>query len=135
MVQKDTIIYELNNVITTKLDILSKNSPMFNTIIRPYIEEVIAVNIDKLDKLLTPITRSDGMINATHLLDNMTDRLVLSEISKINGIEIGKGTIKIDIPFINKSVILTKDDINDFKKRLEKYGSNKEVNTSLQNNA
>lgn len=135
MVQKDTIIYELTNFVNSKLDVLSKDNPLFNMVIRPYIEEVISVNIDKIDNILTPITRSDGMININGIIDNITDRILVSQLTKINGIEIGNGVIKINIPMMNKSILLTKEDFTDFKNRLEKYENDKRLNTPLQNNA
>lgn len=135
MVQKDTIIYELTNFVNSKLDVLSKDNPLFNMVIRPYIEEVISVNIDKIDNILTPITRSDGMININGIIDNITDRILVSQLTKINGIEIGNGVIKINIPIMNKSILLTKEDFKDFKNRLEKYENDKRLNTPLQNNA
>lgn len=36
------------------------------------------------------------------------------------GIKIGAGNVEIKIPFINKAIVLDKDDINEFKEMLSK---------------
>ena len=50
------------------------------------------------------------------------DRLIVSKANTINGVTIGEGSIKVTIPFMNKTVIFDKDDFNELKTNIEKYG-------------
>ena len=56
------------------------------------------------------------------LLNDMIDRLIVSKANTINGVTIGEGSIKVTIPFMNKTVIFDKDDFNELKTNIEKYG-------------
>lgn len=44
------------------------------------------------------------------------------EYASNNGVTIGEGSVKITIPFMNKTVIFDKDDFNELKTNIEKYG-------------
>lgn len=63
-----------------------------------------------------------GMVDGDGLLNDMIDRLIVSKASTINGVTIGEGSIKVTIPFMNKTVIFDKDDFNELKTNIEKYG-------------
>lgn len=52
----------------------------------------------------------------------MIDKLIVSKANTINGVTIGEGSIKVTIPFMNKTVIFDKDDFNELKTNIEKYG-------------
>ena len=62
------------------------------------------------------------MIDGDGLLTDMIDRLIVSKANTINGVTIGEGSIKVTIPFMNKTVIFDKDDFNELKTNIEKYG-------------
>lgn len=62
------------------------------------------------------------MIDGDGLLNDMIDRLIVSKANTINGVTIGEGSIKVTIPFMNKTVIFDKDDFNKLKTNIEKYG-------------
>jgi hypothetical protein len=63
-----------------------------------------------------------GMVDGDGLLNDMIDRLIVSKANTINGVTIGEGSIKVTIPFMNKTVIFDKDDFNELKTNIEKYG-------------
>lgn len=62
------------------------------------------------------------MIDGDGLLNDMIDKLIVSKANTINGVTIGEGSIKVTIPFMNKTVIFDKDDFNELKTNIEKYG-------------
>lgn len=62
------------------------------------------------------------MVDGNGLLNDMIDRLIVSKANTINGVTIGEGSIKVTIPFMNKTVIFDKDDFNELKTNIEKYG-------------
>ena len=80
------------------------------------------LNVSKLDKALSLITDEKGMVDGDGLLNDMIDRLIVSKANTINGVTIGEGSIKVTIPFMNKTVIFDKDDFNELKTNIEKYG-------------
>lgn len=43
----------------------------------------------------------------------------------INGVTIGEGSVKITIPFMNKTVVFDKDDFNELKTNIENYEKSK----------
>lgn len=62
------------------------------------------------------------MVDGDGLLNDMIDKLIVSKANTINGVTIGEGSIKVTIPFMNKTVIFDKDDFNELKTNIEKYG-------------
>lgn len=121
MVKKDIVISEIINYINSKLDIIYKNNPLANIFIEPYISEAINTNISKLDSFLSMVTREDGMIDIDKILNGIMDKLVTANINNIKGISINNGDIKLDIPFINKSLVLNNKDIEELKIKLNQY--------------
>lgn len=122
MVKKDNALNILGSFVNTKLNTLGDNNPVFNIFVRPYVERVIGNNISKIDNLLSLITDENGMVDIDGIINDMIDRLVVSEVNKINGISIGQGEIKIDIPLINKSIVFTIDDFKELHNNIKKYG-------------
>lgn len=94
----------------------------FDIVAKPYLSKIVDTNVSKLDKALSLITDEKGMVDGDGLLNDMIDRLIVSKANTINGITIGEGSIKVTIPFMNKTVIFDKDDFNELKTNIEKYG-------------
>lgn len=67
----------------------------------------------------------EGMIDGDGLLNDMIDRLIVSKANTINGVTIGEGSIKVTIPFMNKTVVFDKDDFNELKTNIENYEKSK----------
>ena len=122
MVKKDNALNILGSFVNTKLNTLGDNNPVFNIFVRPYVERVIGNNISKVDNLLSLIADENGMVDIDGIINDMIDRLVVSEVNKINGITIGQGEIKIDVPLINKSIVFTTDDFKELHNNIKKYG-------------
>lgn len=121
MVKKDIVISEIVNYINSKLDTIYKNNPLANIFVEPYVSEAINANISKLDSFLSMVTREDGMIDIDKILNGIMDKLVTANINNIKGISINNGDIKLDIPFINKSLVLNNKDIEELKTKLNQY--------------
>lgn len=125
MINKDNLIEEILKFINTKITDISSNNPLFDIVAKPYISKVITNNVSKLDKALSLITDDKGMIDADGLLTDMIDRLIVSKANTINGVIIGEGSVKITIPFMNKTVVFDKDDFNELKTNIENYEKSK----------
>lgn len=89
------------------------------------LNKVVTNNVSKLDKALSLIADDKGMIDADGLLTDMIDRLIVSKANTINGITIGEGSVKITIPFMNKTIVFDKDDFNELKTNIENYEKSK----------
>jgi hypothetical protein len=87
--------------------------------------KIVDTNVSKLDKALSLITDEKGMVDGDGLLNDMIDRLIVSKANTINGVTIGEGSVKITIPFMNKTVVFDKDDFNELKTNIENYEKSK----------
>lgn len=122
MINKDNLIEEILKFINSKIADISSSNPLFDIVVKPYLSKIVDTNVSKLDKALSLITDEKGMVDGNGLLNDMIDRLIVSKANTINGVTIGEGSIKVTIPFMNKTVIFDKDDFNELKTNIEKYG-------------
>lgn len=122
MINKDNLIEEILKFINSKIADISSSNPLFDIVVKPYLSKIVDTNVSKLDKALSLITDEKGMVDGDGLLNDMIDRLIVSKANTINGVTIGEGFIKVTIPFMNKTVIFDKDDFNELKTNIEKYG-------------
>lgn len=125
MINKDNLIEEILKFINSKIADISSSNPLFDIVTKPYLSKIVDTNVSKLDKALSLITDEKGMVDGDGLLNDMIDRLIVSKANTINGVTIGEGSIKVTIPFMNKTVIFDKDNFNELKTNIEKYGKSK----------
>lgn len=125
MIEKDKFINGIINFINDKLANMANNSPMFDIFVRPYLAKMVNVNINKINKALSLITDESGMVDAEGLINDMVDQLVIAKANTINGISIGEGSIKINIPVINKTLIFNQEDFDELKNNIKKYENTK----------
>lgn len=131
MINKDNLIEEILKFINTKIADISSNNPLFDIVAKPYLSKIVDANVSKLDKALSLITDENGMVDGDGLLNDMLDRLIVSKVNTINGVTIGEGSIKLTIPFINKTVVFDKEDFDELKTNIEKYGKLKQTDKPL----
>lgn len=125
MINKDNLIEEILKFVNSKIADISSSNPLFDIVVKPYLSKIIDTNVSKLDKALSLITDEKGMIDGDGLLTDMIDRLIVSKANTINGVTIGEGSVKITIPFMNKTVVFDKDDFNELKTNIENYEKSK----------
>lgn len=121
MIKKDILIEEILKFINGKVKDISSNNALFDIIAKPYITKVVDTNVSKLDKALSLITDENGMVDANGLLNDMIDQLIISKSNTLNGVTIGEGSIKLDIPFLNKTVMFDKVDFEELKTNILKH--------------
>ena len=123
MVSKAKVMDTLVSFIGIKLDEISANMPLLS-LFRPVVVEAINNNLNKLNKLLSFVANEQGMIDAEKIVTEMLDNLIIMPIQHypdiFNGISIGKGTITIKIPFIDKAIEFNSNDIESFKNLLNR---------------
>lgn len=75
-----------------------------------------------LDGLLKAIEDKDGKVDIEGILSESIDNLVVAQVKKypnvFSGVEIGGGTIKINIPSFDKQLVFDYNDIETFKQNI-----------------
>lgn len=121
MIKREIIIDKIVQFANNKLSEMSSSNP-FVLFIRPVVARAINNNIGKLDSVLKLVQDSDGNIDIEGILSEMVDNLAVAQIKKypnvLNGVELGNGSIKVNLPFFDKAIVFDTDDIESFKKSL-----------------
>ena len=121
MVTKETIINEIVNYAGTKINSIANESVLFDILFKPFITEVVNVNIDKLDSILSLVTNEEGLINAEKLINDIVDNLVVAPVKNIKGINVGDGKVEINLPMIGGSVVFDRSDFEELKTNINKH--------------
>ena len=121
MVTKDTIINEIVNYASTKINSIANESVLFDILFKPFITEVVNVNMAKLDSILNLVTNDEGLINAEKLINDIVDNLVVAPVKNIKGIQVGDGKVEINLPMIGGSVIFDRSDFDELKANINKH--------------
>lgn len=121
MIKREVVINKIVEFINSKLSELSTNNPII-LIIRPMIARAVNNNIGKVDSVLKLVQDENGNVDAEGILSETIDNLLVSKIQNfpdvLGGVKIGEGSISVNIPFINKSVVFDTSDIEAFKQTL-----------------
>ena len=121
MVERKVIVDKVSTFVGEKLNEVLDSNP-FSFIIKPYVSHVANNYIGKLDGLLKAIEDKDGKVDIEGILSESIDNLVVAQVKKypnvFSGIEIGNGTIKINIPSFDKQLVFDYNDIESFKQNL-----------------
>lgn len=121
MVTRENIMLEITNFVTNKVNALSDKSIMFDILVKPFISEIVDVNLVKLDGLLKLVTDDKGLINTDRLLNSILDNLIVAPVKNIRGIYVGDGKVQIDIPLMNGSIIFDRSDFEELKSNIDKH--------------
>lgn len=122
MVTKEQLIDNLRRYIDTQINVMSKTTPVIN-FMRPLLTRAMDNNVHKVSRLLDMVTNSEGTIDVDNILTEMISSVVNTEpfilnTSFIGDVEMGGGSIKINLPFVNKRLVLDKSDLETFKEML-----------------
>ena len=121
MVTRENIMLEITNFVTNKDNALSDKSIMFDILVKPFITEIVDVNLVKLDGLLKLVTDDKGLVNTDRLLNNILDNLITAPVKNIRGIYVGDGKVQIDIPLMNGSIVFDRSDFEELKANIDKH--------------
>ena len=113
------IIDTTRKFISNKLSSFAADNPMIS-FIKPLIVRAINNNTYKLKEGLSLLTNEYGEIDMYSLLGDMAISLMETnpftyKIPTLGDVEIGGGYIKINVPFTNKRISLSKEDLEQFK--------------------
>lgn len=113
---------KLKSYITTQLDSMSKTTPMVG-FMKPLITRALDKNFSKITKALDLIADEDGNVDIEGILSEMMENLMTTQpftckTSFIGDIEIGGGSIKLNIPLTDKRLVFDTTDLENFKEML-----------------
>lgn len=121
MVNKEIIIEKIVEFANTKLAEVGAKNPVI-LLVRPFFARAINNNIAKLDSLLSMVADKDGMVDIEGIMTEMVDNLLVARLTSypkvLGGLEIGEGFIKLNVPLMNKQLVLDTNDIEAFKQTL-----------------
>lgn len=112
----------LKSYISTQLDAMSNTTPMIG-FMKPLITRALDKKFNKVAKALDLIADENGNVDVggilTEMMENlMTTNLFTFKTSFIGDIEIGEGSIKLNIPLTDKRLVFDKADLENFKEIL-----------------
>lgn len=112
----------IKKYIVTQIDMLSANNPMIG-FMKPLVVRGLDKNITKVTKTLDLISDDEGKVDVDGILSEMIEQVNNSNpftlnTSFIGDIEIGGGHVKLNIPFINKRLVLDSNDLIVLKEML-----------------
>lgn len=118
----DIIIGNLQKFIDLRLTTLSQENPLI-ALLKPLAIRVIDNNLYKVETLLKQISDKDGLVDIEGILTEMSNNILNTKPFKLNTgflgeLEIGAGNIKMDIPIVNKSLVLNQQDLIELKDML-----------------
>lgn len=118
----DIIMDNLKKFVDSKLTSLSKENPIM-ALFKPIASRVVDNNLYKVEGFLKQISDKDGLVDVEGILSEMTQNIMDTNPFKVNTgllgeLEIGAGKIKMDIPMINKSLVLNQQDLKELKDML-----------------
>lgn len=105
----------LKKYLISQIDTLSGSTPVVG-FMKPLIVRALDKNMDKIHNALDIISDKDGNVDIENILVEMLDNVSTMkpftfDTSFMGEIEIGGGEIKLNIPFINKRLILNQSDL------------------------
>lgn len=122
MITVPLLIDKLTAYVENQVNELSRNNPMMS-FIKPLTTRVTANAIGKMHKTLSLLADENGEIDIVAILSEMSESLMKTQPFTINtsfigNIVIGNGTIKVGIPFTERSLIFNTSDIQNLKEIL-----------------
>lgn len=118
----DIIMGNLQKFIDQRLTSLAMENPLL-ALVKPLAVRAINNNLYKVETLLKQISDKDGLVDVEGILSEMSDNIMKTKPFKLNTgllgeLEIGAGRIKIDIPMMDKSLVLNQQDLTELKDML-----------------
>lgn len=122
MISKIELIEKIHQFISIQLNSLSQTSPEI-AFLKPLINRVLKNRLNGLTDILDLITEENGNIDIENIINEMSSSIINTKpfsvkIPSLGKALIGDGKIEVEIPYINKSVVLKEADIKVLKETL-----------------
>lgn len=116
---KDILISRLKGYLNKQIDGIASTNPLI-AFTKPIITRVIENKISSVSPLLDLLKDSQGNINISDIITEMTTSVMDTKSFDINApvvgnITIGNGHIKFPIPYTDQIIVLNRQDIEELK--------------------
>lgn len=122
MVSRKQLMANIRAYVYSQVNTLSGSNPLIN-MFKPVFTRVIENNLYKLEPILDMISDKEGNIDIENIITEMQNNILTSEpfivnVPIIGDIEVGSGLIKMNLPMVEKRLVLNRDDLNMLKEML-----------------
>ena len=122
MVNRKQLMANIRAYIYSQVNTLSSSNPLIN-IFKPVFTRAIENNLYKLEPILDMLSDKEGNVDIENIITEMQNNILTSEPFTVNApivgdIEIGSGLIKVNLPMVEKRLVLNRDDLNMLKEML-----------------
>lgn len=122
MVNRKQLMANIRAYIYSQVNTLSSSNPLIN-IFKPVFTRAIENNLYKLEPILDMLSDKEGNVDIENIITEMQNNILTSEPFIVNApvvgdIEIGSGVIKVNLPMVEKRLVLNRDDLNMLKEML-----------------
>lgn len=122
MVNRKQLMANIRAYIYSQVNTLSSSNPLIN-IFKPVFTRAIENNLYKLEPILDMLSDKEGNVDIENIITEMQNNILTSEPFTVNApivgdIEIGSGVIKVNLPMVEKRLVLNRDDLNMLKEML-----------------
>lgn len=122
MVNRKQLMANIRAYIYSQVNTLSSNNPLIN-VFKPVFTRAIENNLYKLEPILDMLSDKEGNVDIENIITEMQNNILTSEPFTVNApivgdIEIGSGLIKVNLPMVEKRLVLNRDDLNMLKEML-----------------
>lgn len=112
----------LKDYLVSQIDILSGSAPMVG-FMKPLIIRALDKNMSKIHSAIDLIADKDGNVDIENIMAEMLESVSSMKPFSFNtsfmgDIEIGGGQIKLNVPFINKRLVLNQTDLETLRSML-----------------
>lgn len=122
MVSRKQLMANIRAYVYSQVNTLSGSNPLIN-MFKPVFTRAIENNLYKLEPILDMISDKEGNIDIENIITEMQNNILTSEpfivnVPIIGDIEVGSGLIKMNLPMVEKRLVLNRDDLNMLKEML-----------------
>lgn len=129
MINKNQLFIGISTFVSEYSDRISKDNPLM-CFVKPILTRVVNNKLSEYESMISLIADKDGNIDIEGILSEIATSLTKVNPFNYNiqglNINVGGGTIGIDVPIINKRVVFNASDIEYLKELLtvNNYGRN-----------
>lgn len=119
MIEKQVLMERLQSYLTGQIDKMALSNPLVG-FMRPLISRALSKNFGKISKAIDLITDENGKVDIEGILSEMVESVMGSDPFTINtkfigNIEVGRGSIRLNIPMTDKRLVFNQSDIQEFR--------------------
>lgn len=112
----------LKDYLVSQIDVLSGSAPMVG-FMKPLIVRALDKNMPRIHSAVDLIADKDGNVDIENIMAEMLDNVsgmkpFSFSTSFMGDIEIGGGQVKLNVPFINKRLVLNQTDLETLRDML-----------------